>query len=223
MERDTIGRRQAAERPAEFRGSVKSSLKSGESSRRGHAAGRGPRCWRSHVANGVIVSWASQNSVSCLHPAGSDISAISPAVFGMSRGRRPLCRLELLLALHFAAPPFRIETRKDQIEKLGWAIKPRDEKDAARNGDTRIAQPGDVVGRQRGYSVLCAAWRFFIIANHSIDPGCGIGAGSSSRCAFAALIAAACWRYSSKIPSPFIGATRRSVKAHTSASTRSGE
>src|SRR5215469_3655246 len=114
MERDTIGRRQAAERPAEFRGSVKSSLKSGESSRRGHAAGRGPRCWRSHVANGVIVSWASQNSVSCLHPAGADISAISPAVFGMSRGRRPLCRLELLLALHFAAPPFRIETRKDQ-------------------------------------------------------------------------------------------------------------
>jgi hypothetical protein len=24
-----------------------------------------------------------------------------------------------------------------------------------------------------GYSVLCAAWRFFIISNHSIDPGCG--------------------------------------------------
>ena len=24
-----------------------------------------------------------------------------------------------------------------------------------------------------GYSVLCAAWRFFIISNHSIEPGWG--------------------------------------------------
>src|SRR5215469_14173011 len=72
--------------------------------------------------------------------------------------------------------------------------------------------PRDIVG----YSALCAAWRFFIIANHSIDPGCGIGAGFFSRCAFAAVIAAACWRHSSKIPSPFIGVMSRSVSAQTS-------
>ena len=33
-----------------------------------------------------------------------------------------------------------IETRKDQIEKLSWVIKPRDEKDVARNAKTRIQQ-----------------------------------------------------------------------------------
>ena len=32
------------------------------------------------------------------------------------------------------------ETRKDQIEKLQWSIKPRNEKDAARNAETRIQQ-----------------------------------------------------------------------------------
>jgi hypothetical protein len=33
-----------------------------------------------------------------------------------------------------------IETRKDQIEKLGWTIKPRDEEDVAANADQRIKQ-----------------------------------------------------------------------------------
>jgi hypothetical protein len=34
---------------------------------------------------------------------------------------------------------------------------------------------------------------------------------------------AACWRYNSKMPSPAIGSTSRSVKAQIKASTRSGE
>ena len=33
-----------------------------------------------------------------------------------------------------------IETRKDQIEKLAWVIKPRNEKDVARNAKTRVEQ-----------------------------------------------------------------------------------
>jgi hypothetical protein len=35
-----------------------------------------------------------------------------------------------------------------------------------------------------GHSVLCAAWRLFIISNHSIDPGCGSGVGFRSCSAF---------------------------------------
>jgi hypothetical protein len=37
-----------------------------------------------------------------------------------------------------------------------------------------------------GHSVLCAAWRLFIISNHSIDPGCGSGVGFRSCSAFSA-------------------------------------
>jgi len=50
-----------------------------------------------------------------------------------------------------------IETRKDQIEKLAWTIKPRDEEDVARNSDKRIKQLTEFWGFPDGITPF-ASW-----------------------------------------------------------------
>src|SRR6202008_2605857 len=86
--------------------------------------------------------------------------------------------------------------------------------------------PSEVCNPPRGivgYSVLCAAWRLFIISNHSIEPGWGmVGTG----CGLLRSAASAYWREYSKMPELLMGGlsiSRAPLQASTSSScARSG-